>query len=274
MKYFPIVNYCPVQKTGTDQMCGGVLERRWFVLRRGSELDPSTGLLKWRSAADGFFSTKYAYTLIQSCFKENRELCEPSSRKPMRQFWRKLRSAVLPRKIKLYVFLSEKMEPESFRTAPSLMWFMWYNRYLQWHDNDGLEVSTIVLKVESFLKHFSSCNSVYQTEPQHGDLFWRPPRQGLLKINCDGAWMEGGADAGLGVVIRDQEGSVIAAHSIADSSIDNCLDAEGLALKHGMSLAKSLGLGLEKLLFETDITTVAGATALRSCQPIKNGKLI
>ena len=45
------------------------------------------------------------------------------------------------------------------------------------------------------------------------DLQWKPPNYGLYKINFDGALFDDQASAGLGVVIRDWEGQIIAALS-------------------------------------------------------------
>ena len=39
---------------------------------------------------------------------------------------------------------------------------------------------------------------------------WRPPSQGLVKINCDGATCKDQNKLGIGVVIRDENGLVLA----------------------------------------------------------------
>ena len=39
---------------------------------------------------------------------------------------------------------------------------------------------------------------------------WRPPSQGLVKINCDGATFKDQKKSSIGVVIRDENGMVLA----------------------------------------------------------------
>ena len=45
------------------------------------------------------------------------------------------------------------------------------------------------------------------------DLRWKPPNFGLYKTNFDGALFAAQVNAGIGVVIRDWEGQIIAALS-------------------------------------------------------------
>ena len=82
---------------------------------------------------------------------------------------------------------------------------------------------------------------------------WKRPREGWLKVNCDGAFDNGnevrGKDAGIGVVIRDENGRVVtgvAKKVIVNSSIE----AEAAALGEGVMLAESMGI--LKAVFETD----------------------
>lgn len=60
---------------------------------------------------------------------------------------------------------------------------------------------------------------------------------------------------GLYALCKDQGQILIAAHSVVLLNISSSLEAEGMAVKHGMSLAKTLNL--DKAVFETDSSLVA-----------------
>lgn len=60
--------------------------------------------------------------------------------------------------------------------------------------------------------------------------------------------------SGLGVVLRDESGVVLAIRAMVVSFIKCTGDAEGMPIKLGMCLA--LSLGLEKILIETDSSQV------------------
>ena len=83
---------------------------------------------------------------------------------------------------------------------------------------------------------------------------WKPLASGWVKINCDGAflmknsgkWVE---NAGIGVVIRDEEGKVIAGES-RRILVKSGEEAEAEAVKEGMILVERCGM--KKVIVETD----------------------
>ena len=46
---------------------------------------------------------------------------------------------------------------------------------------------------------------------------WRPPPPDLVKVNCDGAFMNAGAQVGYGVVIRNQHGEVLGTLAVREN---------------------------------------------------------
>jgi hypothetical protein len=74
---------------------------------------------------------------------------------------------------------------------------------------------------------------------------WEAPGEGLLMINTDGATFAGERGAGLGVVIRDQEGSFIAGLSCRTPGSYSAEVAEALAITQGgLSVGKRFGVAL------------------------------
>jgi len=66
---------------------------------------------------------------------------------------------------------------------------------------------------------------------------WTKPNAGWVKINVDGAFMEGSEDAGIGVVIRDSSGSVLLTAWKHVSDAGSAEEVEALACKEGLTLA-------------------------------------
>ena len=71
---------------------------------------------------------------------------------------------------------------------------------------------------------------------------WSPPELGVYKLNFDGAIFEGAARAGLGVVVRDAEGMIIAALS-QNIQLPSSVDlVEALAARRAILFAQELCL--------------------------------
>lgn len=72
---------------------------------------------------------------------------------------------------------------------------------------------------------------------------WRPPPQGELKLNIDGAFCEASKSSGWGFVIWNHEGNVVLAgaekieivHDALSAEADACLYALQAAASHGIS---------------------------------------
>ena len=100
---------------------------------------------------------------------------------------------------------------------------------------------------------------------QSADLRWKPPDLGFFKVNFDGALFLGQRCAGLGVVIRDLAGLVIAALS-EKVRLPGSVDVVGaLAARRAISFAKELSL--HHLVVEGDLLRVI--QAITDTRPVK-----
>ena len=79
---------------------------------------------------------------------------------------------------------------------------------------------------------------------------WLPPSPSVYKVNFDGATFSDIATAGLGVVVRDSEGLVIAALSERIHLPPTVAALEALACKRSILFA--IELGLQEVVFEGD----------------------
>ena len=113
------------------------------------------------------------------------------------------------------------------------------------------------------LQVFQDMNKKARRVVNHSeDLQWKPPNYGLYKINFDGALFDDQASAGLGVVIRDWEGQIIAALS-QKVRYPNLVDlVEAFAGSRAINFAKELNI--HQMVVEGD--------SLRVIQTINDAK--
>ena len=93
---------------------------------------------------------------------------------------------------------------------------------------------------------------------------WKPPDAGYIKTNFDGAIFEDLHAAGIGVVIRDEHGEVIAALAGKIPIPDSVLTLETLAARQAVQFVQELGL--RNSIFEGDSAS--------SINAISNGQLL
>nr|POE56991.1 e3 ubiquitin-protein ligase atl6 [Quercus suber] len=88
-------------------------------------------------------------------------------------------------------------------------------------------------------------------------VWWKPPDQGAFKINFDGAIFAGNNCSGLGVVVHDRVGLVIASMAARVLQQLQVLKIEALAACKAIVFAKELGLS--KVVIEGDFSLVMSA---------------
>uniref|UniRef100_A0A803MB59 RNase H type-1 domain-containing protein n=1 Tax=Chenopodium quinoa TaxID=63459 RepID=A0A803MB59_CHEQI len=87
------------------------------------------------------------------------------------------------------------------------------------------------------------------TNPQQLETKWKPPDHGVIKINSDAA-ICGNNTVGLGGIMRDKVGDVVASTCLCLRGKYDVDVAEALALRHALNI--SLDLGFRKVCLETD----------------------
>ena len=85
-------------------------------------------------------------------------------------------------------------------------------------------------------------NRILHLVETHLHSAWMPPSSGSFKINVDGALYPTKKLAGIGVVIRDLQGRLMAALCRKIKALLGVLEVEAKAYEAGMLLARHLGL--------------------------------
>ncbi|KAM1949581.1 hypothetical protein ACFX15_009620 [Malus domestica] len=86
---------------------------------------------------------------------------------------------------------------------------------------------------------------------------WSVPPQGRIKMNIDGSWNAGRLIAGFGAIIRDSDGSFVAAHAGRFEDISSPLLSEAMAVRAGLLWA--IDRGYQSLIIETDSLQIVEA---------------
>ncbi|KAK0607443.1 hypothetical protein LWI29_015165 [Acer saccharum] len=138
-------------------------------------------------------------------------------------------------------------------------WRVWFRRNNLVHSAVLLPDSEVVEWASLFIQEFRAANvkvlkavSVQSALPR-----WKAPPDGVFKINTDAALNEQGLVSGLGVVIRDCQGQVMASLC---SQMGVCYSpeiAEALAIRRGLQLA--VETGLVPAMLESDASVVVNA---------------
>ncbi|XP_075636730.1 uncharacterized protein LOC142608966 [Castanea sativa] len=90
-----------------------------------------------------------------------------------------------------------------------------------------------------------------------GPIRWAPLPPGQYKVNFDGAMFANLRKVGLGMMIRDSNGNVIAALSCPMVGPLGALEMEAKAMEVGMRFA--LDIGIQDVVFECDALEVVNA---------------
>ncbi|KAK3198881.1 hypothetical protein Dsin_022296 [Dipteronia sinensis] len=108
-----------------------------------------------------------------------------------------------------------------------------------------------------FVREGNTASSVLNTtdgQLNNQSKIWKPPNQGLYKINCDAAINLVGCLVGCGVVIRNEKGLIMAASSQRMLASFPSHIAEATAILCGIQLA--IDTGLNPIIVESDAAVV------------------
>ena len=150
-----------------------------------------------------------------------------------------------------------------------IAWALWNNKNEIYHGGEGKSGLALALWATSYLQEYwsamDSCveatldSILHLPNAQQQPLFsaWLPPSVGLCKINVDGALFTSRKHAGIGVVIRDGEGRLLATLCKKIKAPLTTLEVEAKAYEAGMLLARHLGL--RDGVLEGDSLTISNA---------------
>jgi hypothetical protein len=114
------------------------------------------------------------------------------------------------------------------------LWNIWNDHY---HGKKPNEVALAIVWAMDACFHL-----LISQENPHKELTtrmekWQLPPDGVLKINCDGAFLPGSSEGSTGVVLRKFDGSFLGASARWLPAVSSALVAEAEACRDGLRLA-------------------------------------
>ncbi|XP_075649603.1 uncharacterized protein LOC142620049 [Castanea sativa] len=139
----------------------------------------------------------------------------------------------------------------------TVAWCMWYNRNEARLGSTRQTSHEIIHKAHSILNEFQLAHFAPPLFKEQADPRWIPPTHPWYKVNIDTAIFSDLHTVGIRVIIRDHEGSVIAAMSKHLPLPLGPLEAKAKAADEAVSFAWDFGI--REAIFETDSKVVSDA---------------
>ncbi|XP_075664485.1 uncharacterized protein LOC142634090 [Castanea sativa] len=137
-----------------------------------------------------------------------------------------------------------ELYPGLVERAIAICWGIWKDRNTVRHGGKRKKGKAIVRSSLKVLEEFQAANvqPVTRTRQPSNVTKWRPPQPGHYKINVDGAIFSNKKQVGIGVIIRDLVGLVIAALSRKLALPLRVLETKAKAMEIGVQFALDVGV--------------------------------
>ncbi|XP_075645031.1 pyruvate, phosphate dikinase, chloroplastic-like [Castanea sativa] len=126
-------------------------------------------------------------------------------------------------------------------------------------------LEALVQWASHFLIDFAATTDANAVKPEIVNVTWTPPPSSVLKINVDGALSKTSSSVGIGVVIRDNAGRLIATLCKHFHVLLGPIETEAKAFEAGLQLAWDLGL--QNIVLEGDSLVILRALYALSNPP-------
>ncbi|KAL2903139.1 hypothetical protein RDABS01_000958 [Bienertia sinuspersici] len=221
----------------------------------------------WHYSKNGGFTMRSAYFVE---LEGEKGAGTSSTSTPNKGAWKTLWKAMVPPKVKMFgwrvlhggVPVREKLKLRGM-DLDERSWGIWQKRNEWVFQTKRISGEQVVHKVVSLVGEFEEANrkELRSRNSEAGGSIWQPPHQLWYKLNSDAA-IFGGGMLGLGAMVRDHVGDVMAATCWYGEGSREVEVAEALASRHGLSIA--IEAGLTSIILETD--------CIKLYQHLKKGK--
>ncbi|XP_059450922.1 uncharacterized protein LOC132181699 [Corylus avellana] len=153
---------------------------------------------------------------------------------------------------------------------------IWRRRNLVVHGGDFTHPSIIADTAWEGLLQFTQANEKELNQADEGrggtGMKWQAPPSGFYKVNWDIAISTGRKCMGIGVIIRDAAGRVLAAQSKSFMAVYDPATGEALAALHAEGLCRDLGF--YDIIFEGDSLSMVKAIGERDPNWLRYGHIV
>ncbi|XP_021722108.1 uncharacterized protein LOC110689646 [Chenopodium quinoa] len=130
-------------------------------------------------------------------------------------------------------------DPHWWNILFAILWGIWLRRNVWSYENRKKDLMDVIQKAVSVVGDYEQAQQALSSSEGRHQLLeskWKPPTQGMIKINSDAAIFDNSA-VGLGGVMRDALGEVVVATCLCLRSKYEVDVAEALALRHSLRIA-------------------------------------
>ena len=158
----------------------------------------------------------------------------------------------------LDILLLAQQDHSCFELFAMMASLLWMRRNKVRASEESLPLSKINTMASESLKEFQNLRPTHAIIPRTArSVRWRPPPNGSVKVNFDGALFSEENTAGLGIIIRDDHRLVMAAFSQQIPLLTSVEMVEVLAARRALLFAKELGF--ESLVVEGNVEGIIHA---------------
>ena len=148
-------------------------------------------------------------------------------------------------------------QPELQELFAILAWSLWFCRNKIRVNELGKVPHDVVSWANNFRHEYQSIKKGTNADRQKENVKWVPPPQGWFKVNVDGAIFKETNKAGIGVVVCDSQGWVLAALSEKVDGVQDAEDIEALAIRRAIRFA--IQTSFNCVIIESDSLSVVKA---------------
>ena len=137
----------------------------------------------------------------------------------------------------------------------AISWSVWYNKNKLLHGENGLRSLQILELAKSMVEDYRKAFLLDTPSLPSPQSSWVAPPSDYFKVNVDGASsIDGSGISGIGVIVRDEMGRVVAALCKTLLVHYPTELTEFFALEHGVLLAQEMNIS--NVIFESDASSV------------------
>ncbi|XP_062028922.1 uncharacterized protein LOC133744912 [Rosa rugosa] len=151
------------------------------------------------------------------------------------------------------------LSSEDFAFLLVLLWAVWKERNKRVWNNKFQSLSQVHFQAVTLFQSLKLALSTRTVRVGRRPRLWSPPPSGWFKVNMDGAFDGAGHRGGLGVVVRDEGGQVIAGACASVSVVLSLVLVEAFAGRLACQVVERFGLA--PVVFETDCLQDANVLA-------------
>jgi hypothetical protein len=163
--------------------------------------------------------------------------------------------------MELFHHCHSDLSPSELQLFAFTTWSIWYRRNCQRLNQQSAPLNQLMPRAQQLLSEFQAAQESPSSTSRQSDpptkVSWKPPQPRRYKVNYDGAFFEDSNEAGIGVIIRNHTGEVMASLCQRIPFPHSVEAMEAYAARSAIELSSDLGF--KEVDIEGDSQTIVNA---------------